>query len=71
MYIYIYVYAGSTVDPMGFEPRVLNKCTYIRCMLEQLWTHWDFNPGPSACKADVTPLHHETIDEPAAATAVI
>ena len=23
------------------------------------WTHWDLNPGPSACKADVIPLHHE------------
>ena len=22
------------------------------------WTHWDLNPGPSACKADVIPLHH-------------
>ena len=23
------------------------------------WTHWDLNPGPSACEADVIPLHHE------------
>ena len=23
------------------------------------WTHWDLNPGPSACEADVMPLHHE------------
>ena len=22
------------------------------------WTHWGLNPGPSACKADVIPLHH-------------
>ena len=22
------------------------------------WTHWDLNPGPSACEADVIPLHH-------------
>ena len=22
------------------------------------WTHWDLNPGPSACEADVMPLHH-------------
>ena len=22
------------------------------------WTHWDLSPGPSACGADVTPLHH-------------
>ena len=25
---------------------------------EQEWTHWDLNPGPSACEADVIPLHH-------------
>ena len=22
------------------------------------WTHWDLDPGPSACRADVMPLHH-------------
>ena len=22
------------------------------------WTHWDLNPGLSACEADVIPLHH-------------
>ena len=22
------------------------------------WTHWDLSPGPSACEADVIPLHH-------------
>ena len=26
------------------------------------WTHWDLNPGPSACEADVIPLHHEPSD---------
>ena len=26
---------------------------------QQMWTHWDLNPGPSACEADVIPLHHE------------
>ena len=26
--------------------------------IEELWTHWDLNPGPSACEADVIPLHH-------------
>ena len=25
------------------------------------WTHWDLNPGPSACEADVIPLHHVPI----------
>ena len=23
-----------------------------------MWTHWDLNPGPSACEADVISLHH-------------
>ena len=23
------------------------------------WTCWDLNPGPSACEADVIPLHHK------------
>ena len=22
------------------------------------WAHWDLNPGPSACEADVIPLDH-------------
>ena len=26
------------------------------------WTHWDLNPGPSACEADVIPLHHVPSD---------
>ena len=26
--------------------------------LKSKWTHWDLNPGPSACEADVIPLHH-------------
>ena len=25
------------------------------------WTHWGLNPGPSACEADVIPLHHVPI----------
>ena len=25
------------------------------------WTHWDLNPGSSACEADVMPLHHEPL----------
>ena len=23
-----------------------------------IWTHWGLSPGPSACEADVIPLHH-------------
>ena len=26
--------------------------------IQQKWTHWGLNPGPSACEADVIPLHH-------------
>ena len=33
----------------------------IKCYLNQMWTHWDLNPGPSACEADVIPLHHEPV----------
>ena len=29
---------------------------------DKKWTHWDLNPGPSACEADVIPLHHEPSD---------
>ena len=25
---------------------------------EHKWTHWGLSPGPSACEADVIPLHH-------------
>ena len=28
-----------------------------------IWTHWDLNPGPSACEADVIPLHHVPNEE--------
>ena len=24
----------------------------------ETWTHWGLKPGPSACEADVIPLHH-------------
>ena len=30
------------------------------------WTHWDLNPGPSACGADVIPLHHVPLGLPSA-----
>ncbi len=26
------------------------------------WTHWGLSPGPSACEADVIPLHHVPIE---------
>ena len=31
----------------------------LQCMVTDAQrTHWDLNPGPSACEADVIPLHH-------------
>ena len=31
---------------------------YAGSYQEARWTHWDLSPGPSACEADVIPLHH-------------
>ena len=33
------------------------KCRWRRTA--ETWTHWGLNPGPSACEADVIPLHHK------------
>ena len=33
----------------------------IKDAADIVWTHWGLNPGPSACKADVIPLHHVPI----------
>ena len=30
---------------------------------EQQWPHWDLNPGPSACEADMIPLRHEPVGQ--------
>jgi hypothetical protein len=40
---------GNSSDSMEYQDAVSPKN----------WTHWDLNPGPSACEADVIPLHHE------------
>ena len=34
----------------------------VRRRARPMWTHWDLNPGPSACEADVIPLHHVPSD---------
>ena len=36
--------------------------------LRWLWTHWDLNPGPSACEADVIPLHHVPLEDASRST---
>ena len=38
---------------------VLEPKFFVRHGTFTTWTHWDLNPGPSACGADVIPLHHE------------
>ena len=30
--------------------------------VNEMWTHWGLSPGPSACGADVIPLHHVPSD---------
>ena len=40
-----------------------NKCDAstarpLANLTPRAWTHWGLNPGPSACKPDVIPLHH-------------
>ena len=46
----------------GRWPLLLTKNTQHLCMPERpfscTWTHWGLSPGPSACRADVIPLHH-------------
>ena len=45
----------------------LFKCVPIiaisKIRIWKKWTHWGLNPGPSACEADVIPLHHEPYDQ--------
>ena len=40
----------------GIFPTNHTKCRGK--VLLKKWTHWGLNPGPSACEADVIPLHH-------------
>ena len=41
-----------TGELLPFPRRCKQQCG------NKIWTHWDLNPGPSACEADVIPLHH-------------
>ena len=46
----------GALDEMRWRDR---GCWHSMCSQPQEpWTHWDLNPGPSACEADVIPLHH-------------
>ena len=53
---------GRLPRPLEWYP-LFDKCYVHRMGSSALswwytWTHWDLNPGPSACGADVIPLHH-------------
>ena len=49
--------------PLGHAATLYNKfltdSKNVELVNRTAWTHWDLNPGPSACEADVIPLHHE------------
>ena len=48
--------------PKANEPHYAKPLTNYNCLETQAWTHWDLNPRPSACKADVMPLHHVRLE---------
>ncbi len=46
----------SSLDAVGACPWMTHPVR--ACGATKAWTHWGLNPGPSACEADVIPLHH-------------
>ena len=40
------------------ERKLAARAVAAAPLRELTWTHWDLSPGPSACEADVMPLHH-------------
>ena len=55
------MHPGMLAGPLcvgGHHPDNLGVPRYIL-----IWTHWDLNPGPSACEADVMPLHHVPLED--------
>ena len=53
-------YFSATIFVVGGCPaKIANPAIpHITFWLNMKWTHWGLNPGPSACEADVIPLHH-------------
>ena len=47
---------GAATAPKFFNLHHFQFRSYLGKPMK--WTHWGLNPGPSACKADVIPLHH-------------
>ena len=48
-------------NPRASDPKPTGtpaKARAFRATTGQIWTHWGLSPGPSACEADVIPLHH-------------
>ncbi len=45
----------SGLDAVGACPWMTHPVR--ACGATKAWTHWGLNPGPSACEADVIPLH--------------
>ena len=44
----------------------INSNVFLLHAGKEKWTHWDLNPGPSACEADVIPLRHVPLNNAAA-----
>ena len=49
--------ANPAIPHNHFELHVLSVLQVV-AQYHMKWTHWGLNPGPSACEADVIPLHH-------------
>ena len=52
---------GPSVHPWLFRNIDCAISYILSFLLLHKWTHWDLNPGPSACEADVIPLHHAPV----------
>ena len=47
----------------GLPNAMWSACAHVGLLMIYTWTHWDLNPGPSACGADVIPLHHVPLEQ--------
>lgn len=52
----ISIMGGARRASQSFAPSIVKPCCCLGARVK--WTHWGLNPGPSACEADVIPLHH-------------
>ena len=50
---------GHAVSELVYKRSLNKRQNGLKTTRMTDWTHWDLNPGPSACEADVIPLHHE------------